>query len=261
MVTGEPLVALGTFEGLFASVGPFVVLEDVLVAERAVADLAGEDLIPGGVPLRGGRDGLGHFDAAVGLGRRAGGRWRDGSGADHVHVRDVQRHRETVLEHLRRVHFVLLFSLGHLLLLGQDLRGRGHDVVIVGVQLEGFDLVVQSGRRDWTLGWGRTVVVTVWRRRCPRSVQSWMGWQQVPQGQWKAGGHQSCRGLLVGQELWRQHAHGGRRRRWVVPSENGRTVAHVHAQLVLVLDAGQRRGHRHAALLFTLHSLQTTSDG
>lgn len=58
VVPGEAFVAFRAFEGFLAGVGSFVVLEDVLVAERAVADLAGEDFVPGGIPWGGGSDGL-----------------------------------------------------------------------------------------------------------------------------------------------------------------------------------------------------------
>lgn len=47
VVAREALVALAALEGLLASVRPFMVLEHVLVAEGAGADLAGEQLVAG----------------------------------------------------------------------------------------------------------------------------------------------------------------------------------------------------------------------
>lgn len=70
VIPGESLVAFRAFEGLFTGVGSLVVLENMLVAKRAIADLAGEDLVPRGIPS-GGSNGLRKVDASVGLWRGA----------------------------------------------------------------------------------------------------------------------------------------------------------------------------------------------
>ena len=49
MITGKSLAALFALEGLFAGVRPLVILEDVFVAESAVANGTGKDLVPGWV--------------------------------------------------------------------------------------------------------------------------------------------------------------------------------------------------------------------
>lgn len=42
MVTGKPFMTLWTFEGLFSGVRSFMVLQNMFVAKRSIADFAGE---------------------------------------------------------------------------------------------------------------------------------------------------------------------------------------------------------------------------
>lgn len=49
MIPCEALVAFGALEGLLAGVCALMILQDVLVAKAAGADLAGEALVPGGI--------------------------------------------------------------------------------------------------------------------------------------------------------------------------------------------------------------------
>lgn len=75
VISCEAFMAFAAFEGFLSSVGAFMVLEDVLVAERAGADLACEEFVAGriggaGRGARGGRRGR-RGGGVVELGRAA----------------------------------------------------------------------------------------------------------------------------------------------------------------------------------------------
>lgn len=139
VVAGETLVAFGTLKGLLAGVRSLVVLQDVLVAKGAAADLARKHLVLVASDGRG-MGGGGVLQGARRLWRRSGCGRGDGSVVQKVvHVRVNGGHElllhqtaaRAALLPLQRLFLLrlLVVQLGH----GRrvEIGCRGHDVIAV----------------------------------------------------------------------------------------------------------------------------------